>query len=252
MKDKKTLARSLWICLGLVGGNLLFFLTVWLANKYDDVSLDQFIYQMKSSSAGANRSIAGSAVVRVGLFGLGTAAIEILACLVSTGYFREKLKKHPLYTRFRQTRLSGLLARRAVSLTMAVLLLSVCFFTVRLDVIGYVDALTTDSSFIENNYVNPEKVELRFPEQKRNLIYIFLESMEVTFSDSKAGGPIHDNYIPELTDLAEENVNFSHTSGVGGARTYPGSTWTAAAMVSQTSGVIVQVPLNAGDFGGEN
>jgi phosphoglycerol transferase len=252
MKDKKTLVRSLWICLGLVGGNLLFFLTVWLANKYDDVSLDQFIYQMKSSSAGANRSIAGSAVVRVGVFGLGAAAVEILACLVSSGYFREKLKKHPLYTRFRRTWLSGLLARRAVSLTMAVLLLSVCFFTVRLDVIGYVDALTTDSSFIENNYVNPEKVELRFPEQKRNLIYIFLESMEVTFSDTKAGGPIHDNYIPELTDLAEENVNFSHTSGVGGARTYPGSTWTAAAMVSQTSGVIVQVPLKAGDFGGEN
>lgn len=252
MKDKKTFVRNLWVCLGLVGGNLLFFLTIWLANKYDDVSLDQFIYQMKSSAAGANRSIANSAIIRVGVFGLGAAALEMFVCLISSGYFREALKSHPLYIKFRRTRVSGLLARRALSLAMAVLGLSVCFFTLRLDVISYVEAMTTDSTFIENNYVNPEKVEMKFPEQKRNLIYIFLESMEVTFSDPKAGGHIHDNYIPELTELAEEHVNFSHTSGVGGARTYAGTTWTAAAMVSQTSGVIVQVPLTAGDFGGEN
>ena len=252
MKDKKTIARGLWICLGLVGGNLLFFLTIWLANKYDDVSLDQFVYQLKSSSAGANRSITGSAILRVGVFGLGAAALEILACFICSGYFRETLKKHPLYEKFRRTRISGLLARRAVSLSMAVLLLSVCYFTLRLDVISYVEAMTTDSSFIEDNYVDPGEVDLKFPEQKRNLIYIFLESMEVTFSDPGAGGPIHDNFIPELTGLAEENINFSHTSGVGGARTYAGTTWTAAAMVSQTSGVVVQVPLTAGDFGGEN
>lgn len=252
MKDKKAACRNLWISLGLIGGNLLFFLTIWLANKYDDVSLDQFIYQMKSSAAGANRSIAGSAVFRVGVFGLGAAALEMFVYLISSGYFREQLKRHPLYIKFRRTRVSGFIARRAVSLAMAVLMLSVCFFTLRLDVISYVDAMTTDSDFIENHYADPNHVDLRFPEQKRNLIYIFLESMEVTFSDPAAGGPIYDNYIPELTALAEENVNFSHTSGVGGALPYVGTTWTAAAMVTQTSGVIVQVPLTAGDFGGEN
>ena len=34
----------------LLAGNLLFFLTIWLASKYDKVTLDQFIYQMKSSA----------------------------------------------------------------------------------------------------------------------------------------------------------------------------------------------------------
>lgn len=252
MKDKKAFCRNLWICLGLIAGNLLFFLTVWLANKYDDVSLDQFVYQLKSSAAGANRSIANSAVFRVGVLGLGTAALEIFLYLISSGYFRNSLKRHPMYVKFRRTRVSGFIARRAVSLTVAVLVLSVCFFTLRLDVINYVDALTTDSEFIEDHYVDPNDVNLQFPEEKRNLIYIFLESMEVTFSDPGAEGPIVANYIPELTALAQENINFSNTTGVGGALPFTGTTWTAAAMVSQTSGMIVQVPLEAENYGGDN
>jgi phosphoglycerol transferase len=47
-------------------------------------------------------------------------------------------------------------------------------------------------------------------------------------------------------------VNFSHSQGVGGALPYTGTTWTAAAMVTQTSGMIVQVPLTADNYGGEN
>jgi phosphoglycerol transferase len=74
--------------------------------------------------------------------------------------------------------------------------------------------------------------------------------MEVTYAEPEAGGPITANFIPELSQLAEENINFSHTDGLGGAHSFSGTTWTAAALVSQTSGVAVQVPLNAGRFGG--
>ena len=42
--------RSVLLALGLLAGNLLFFLTIWMASKYDNVTLDQFIYQMKSSA----------------------------------------------------------------------------------------------------------------------------------------------------------------------------------------------------------
>ena len=76
--------------------------------------------------------------------------------------------------------------------------------------------------------------------------------MEVTYAEPEAGGPIIDNFIPELAQLAEENINFSHNDGLGGAHSFSGTTWTAAALVSQTSGVALQVPLNAGRFGGED
>ena len=54
-----------------------------------------------------------------------------------------------------------------------------------------------------------------FPEKKRNLIYIFLESMENTYMSKLDGGAYDINYIPDLTALAEENLNFSHTDQVG-------------------------------------
>lgn len=238
--------------IALIAANLLFFLTIWLANKYDHVSLDQFIYQMKSSAAGANRSLANSAIVRVGLFGMVLTCLEALIYLVCTGRFHKLLRKNPFYIQFRSTKLCRFIARRAMPLVAAILVISMSFFTLKLDIIGYASAIATDSDLIENHYVDPLKAELTFPETKRNLVYIFLESMEVTFSDTEAGGPILDNYTPELAALAQQNINFSHNANVGGALSFAGTTWTAAALVSQTSGVIVQVPLLADDYGGEN
>ena len=65
------------------------------------------------------------------------------------------------------------------------------------------------STFIADNYVDPRSVEITFPEQKRNLIYIFLESMETTYADTENGGTFEKNVIPELTTLAQENEDFS-------------------------------------------
>ena len=76
--------------------------------------------------------------------------------------------------------------------------------------------------------------------------------MENTFAEPEAGGPIYDDFIPELSALAAENVNFSNDDDLGGALSFSGTTWTAAAMVTQTSGINVQVPLDAEYFGGEN
>lgn len=248
----RSFCRNLLAAFGLLAGNLLFFLTIWMSNKYDEVTLDQFIYQMKSSAAGANRSIFNSAVVRVGVFGVAATLAELLLYRVCSGHMKGAWQRSKRYIKFRASRFSRFIVRRALALSMVILLLSAAMFTVKLDLFQYVSAATTESTFIEDNYANPNETQLTFPEEKRNLIYIFLESMEVTFSDPDAGGPIYDNYIPELTALAEEYVNFSHDSNVGGALPFSGTTWTAAAMVTQTSGVIVQVPLTADDYGGEN
>lgn len=242
---KTNVWRGTMLALALLFGNLLYFLTVWMANKYDKVTLDQFIYQMKSSAAGANRSLFNSAVVRVGVFGVAVTVAELGLYLLSTGKLMRAMQ-------FRGTKFARFVARRAVALTMAMLFFAAGFFTVKLDLVQFVSAAATESEFVEDHYVDPNCTQLTFPDQKRNLIYIFLESMETTFGETAAGGPIYDNFIPELTRLAEENVNFSNDSGVGGALSFSGTTWTAAALVTQTSGLNVQVPLEAGYFGGEN
>lgn len=234
--------RSLLMMLTLLAGNLLFFLTIWMANKYEHVTLDQFIYAAKSSAAGANRSLMKSAKVRVVGFGVAATLVELLLYYVCSLSVR----------RVKAGRFARFVVRRAVALTMAMLIFAASFFTAKLNLFRFVSAIATESAFVEDHYVDPNNTKLTFPEEKRNLIYIFLESMENSFGDTAAGGPITDNFIPELTQLAEDHVNFSNDDGVGGALSFSGTTWTAAAMVTQTSGLHVQVPLNANYFGGED
>ena len=98
--------------------------------------------------------------------------------------------------------------------------------------------------FIESYYVDPANVELAFPDKKRNLIFIYLESMEMTFADREVGGAFDENVIKNLTLLSQENENFSGSYGAGsmldGGYAYSGGTWTIGAIFSSTSGIPLQ------------
>jgi len=100
-----------------------------------------------------------------------------------------------------------------------------------------------NTELYEQYYVDGRNVTLKFPEKKRNLIYIFLESMETTYADERSGGAMQKNYIPELTELSMENISFSENGVLNGAYTVPGATFTMGALVAQTSGVPINETL---------
>ncbi|MCR5484621.1 MAG: LTA synthase family protein [Clostridiales bacterium] len=101
------------------------------------------------------------------------------------------------------------------------------------------------SDFIEKEYVDLRDVKVTFPEQKRNLIYIYLESMENSYLSKELGGYMDENLMPELTELAYEGDVFSNTSGkFGGPVQVTGTEWTRASMVNQTLGVPMKAPMN--------
>ena len=248
---KKINKKNIAAAVIFAGGVLLFFTFRWLANKYDKVSLDQILYQLKTKASGTGSDVISSAVVEVGLYG----ALSILLGLVLWYILSGRVKKFagmPLYGRWCQTNICAFFAQKSFLLSLTVLFFALMAGVFWLHVPSYVETQREESDFIEEHYVDPNTVELTFPQEKRNLIYIYLESMENTFADPSAGGLITDNFIPELTALAENNVNFSHTDSLGGAYSYAGTTWTAAAMVTQTAGLTVKVPLTADNYGGEN
>ena len=109
-----------------------------------------------------------------------------------------------------------------------------------LDVKEYLVSQKKESHFIEQNYVDPRTTKITFPVKKRNLIYIYLESMESTFASKGDGGGLDFNCIPELTTLAEENTNFSDSDKLGGGYPAYGGTWTMAGIFSQTSGIPIK------------
>jgi phosphoglycerol transferase len=109
-----------------------------------------------------------------------------------------------------------------------------------------------EAGFIAEHYIDPEDVAMAFPEKKRNLIYIYLESMELTFEDEASGGIWNDNLIPELTGLAREGDTFAGTaSKLNGAIVLPGTEWTMGAMFGQSSGTPLKLPFY-GNFVSEN
>lgn len=104
-------------------------------------------------------------------------------------------------------------------------------------------------SLYETEYQDPKQTQITFPEEKRNLIYIFMESMETTFMAPEQGGGQPYDSIPELYQLAQENINFSQNEGVGGWSRTTGATWTVGGMVSQTAGIPLAGGVDGNSYG---
>ena len=103
------------------------------------------------------------------------------------------------------------------------------------DIANFIINQFQESSLIETEYVDPKTVELTFPQKKRNLIYIFLESMETSYSE----------YTPYLNDLAIKNTTFSKNNGF---YELVGSNWTIASMVSQTAGLPLKFSVDSTSY----
>ena len=94
-----------------------------------------------------------------------------------------------------------------------------------------------DSTFYDQYYVNPNNVQLTFPNKDHNLILIFLESIENSFTNKENGGQFDKDIIPELTQLCQNNINFSPNDKIGGGITVSGTYGTMAGIFSKTSGL---------------
>ena len=228
--SKKLLASAII----LFFANVVLFLTVWLLEQYDSICFDQFLFQIKSSTKGSDTILISSGFLYMGGFGGLLTAFEIFLFCLLTGRFPKRESN---------AKIVGFLNKSVLYMAIFLFALSSVFFVYRLEIVPYAKTANTKTQFFEENYVNPTNVKIKFPENKRNLIYIFAESCENAYASREDGGQFKDNYIPELCALSKENVNFSNTEGLGGAYSYDGTTWTAGGMVSATSGVTVKIPL---------
>ena len=114
----------------------------------------------------------------------------------------------------------------------------------RLQAGEYLKNQTTYSGFIDEHYVEPSSVTITFPEKKRNLIYIYLESVENTFADVESGGAFSENLIPNLTRLSLEHENFGDRNALNGAVVLKNTTWTMGAMFAQSTALPLLLPID--------
>lgn len=217
----------------IAGLSVLLALSVrWMFATWTNLSMDELVYHLTAPLDGTNTDMIWD-YVRV--CAVPTILVIFFLILILIAW-RKKEKVH--------------LFRGIINLVALVGIIVMLGYTwTELGVGDYLKDQNTESKFIEDEYVDPTDVEVVFPEQKRNLIYIFLESMETTYSDVDDGGAFDENVIPELTEIAQTNEDFSGADPkLNGGYSLAGTTWTMGAMFAQISGLPLNISISANDM----
>ena len=212
---------------------LLCFSIKWMFDTWTNLSMDELVYHLTAPLEGTNE---GMIQEYLNLCAVPAILMLMLIAVLLLAYRKENLRYVII-----------VLASIVISIVASIIGVSITWN--KLDVGDYVDGQSTYSTFIDDYYVDPADVSLTFPEKKRNLIYIFLESMEMTYADKENGGAFDENVIPELTALAQENEDFSgEDKELNGGYAMTGATWTMGAMFAQTSGLPLSISIDGNDM----
>ncbi|QOR45813.1 sulfatase-like hydrolase/transferase [Trueperella pecoris] len=98
------------------------------------------------------------------------------------------------------------------------------------------------SAYIGDNITLPTETSVQLPEKKRNLVHIYMESIENSFYSKDLGGYNDYNVMPELAELTTKGVSFSHTDKMGGPQQLTAMGHSVAAMVAMNAGVPMLAP----------
>lgn len=231
-------------------GSLLTTSLSWLKTTWGPVSFSTALFQLKTPLVGVDSNLVNTYIYDIALPAVLTvagaaAALSLLTYLMKiTGYSFKLILGG---------RCIADIKYRPVLITGTVVLLAASWFSFPslardTGIPDYIDSVINRSKIYEDNYVIPSADLLTFPENKRNLILIYAESMETTYSSLEEGGGKAVSLIPNLTALAEDNLFFSDTDAFGGATQTQGIGWTIAALLSSSSGVTYNLPVTENDM----
>ena len=230
----------------LLLGAFILVLSIYVKTGYDVASFEQLLYTIMNAEGTGVDSIKGGIVVVT----IGTILVFALFLVpILTKKLRRKVFLN-LKIKKRKFQIPISYVSRKLPYCIIVCLASFAIALANFDFYEYIANQFQYSNIYENYYVEPKTAEIKFPEKKQNLIYIYVESLETTNASKASGGDQASSYIPNLEKLALENVNFSDKLNLGGAMQVNGTGWTVAAMIAQTSGVNMKVDVENNSFSG--
>lgn len=226
----------------LVLNVLIYVLYVWYSLRYS-TSLEAIIFTLNAPLKGAEKIVMSAVLTVGGFLILGIAVIGVLAWTIykkDCVYFvlkrKEKQKKVKIINTF-------LCANILFFVGMLV------FISTEMKVWDYLKPKAYSTLF-EDYYVDPNSVDVSVKGDRKNLILIFMESMETTYMSTDIGGMNSGNYIPNLTLLAEDNLSFSDKDSgyLGGNVSCAQTEYTISATLAATSGEPYKFPVQMEGF----
>ena len=219
----------------------------WALGMFNFLNFDEIIFQLSTPIESTEKSILYSFLYKAFKPSILIALIITFVLFLYFDYIKaDRIKINiKLWNETSKSDISG----KGLKISSIILILVISLFTVfnslnKVKLFDYIEKSMTHSDFIGNNYVDAKKVKLKFPNKKKNLIYIFVESLESSFFDKQNGGLNRNDVLKPLLSLTEENLNFSHKDKIGGGYALSGATFTTAGMVAQTAGI----PLKLDNF----
>jgi len=229
--------------------SFLFFCVKWVYSTFSFLSIEELIFHLTVPMEGVGKEMVINFLMKV----IFPSFLIIIFYFVFTGiYYFQGIAKVDIKINNKLKSISILpikFIKEKIVPIIIVLFVSVVIYSINKFGLKEIKKyLFTYSKFIEDNYSDTKNIKLIFPEKKRNLIFIYMESMEVTSLSKELGGASNVNLIPELYEIAQENVNFSDSEMVGGALQVPGTGWTVSAMIAQTTGLPFKLPIQGNSY----
>lgn len=231
-------------------GIVLYYSGLWLKNAWGGVDFSTAIFQLRTPLAGVNNNVLFQYVIQVLIPALVIAAIFIGCIVIVSEYLRVDSWELKIQVEKFKGTIKGFQYWRTFSI------ISILFVWIPVTLLAnevglisyYKNTLFSRTKIYENYYVKPTEKIIHFPEKKRNLLMIYMESMEATYSSVDEGGGKATNFIPNLTEIAKENVSFSNRELLGGMTQGYGASWTMGALLASTSGVPFALPVEGNDM----
>ncbi len=228
-------------------GLLLAFSVKWIYDTYGNITIYSILYLINSPMSGTDSTYIIS-YIKQSL--LPVLAIMVLIIFLTNNFYRKNIvlivKKA---SKKMKITLFPFMWLRTVALLIGIITVGVSctwgYYRTGLNI--YIQNTLTVSNFYEEYYVDPATAKLEFPEKKRNLIYLSVESLEKTLESKENDGNKEPNHLPYCTQLQNKYIAVENEKG-GQGYIVEGGGWTMGAMVSQMAGIPLLFVTNSMEF----
>ena len=236
--DKKIIKETIKNIIALIliiTSNIILCFSYYVLKILKDVNFYEYVYLWNSDSSGSGGGIILSGIEACLLIFIILQIVFLIPIIKPKNIkltLKIKLKRKEKTIKLFPT----ILNKYKISYSILIFLLSFFIVTKVIKVDEYYENIKQKTYIYETYYKDAKNVKLTFPEKKKNLILLFLESTESSLFSKANGGAFEESIIPELESLALNNINFSNTSLLGGGYNLSSTSWTLASSVAASSG----------------
>ncbi len=236
--------RTIILLIILLLSSIMIVGSIYYSRTYADQDFDQILYYILNGIEGTSSNVVKEVI--------NHNIIAVIVLFLIMCIFAMKNIKNSVYIRIGVNGKKKTIQMFPIKITAnhrivyATIIFMIALITTvhgfKIDTFVKYNLQTTD--LYEKYYVDGRNINITFPEEKRNLIIISVESMETSVCSKENGGAWDYSIVPELEQLAIENINFSNTSKLGGGKAVFGTAFTSGGLVAQTAGIPLITPAS--------